>query len=487
MARYSHDAIILGGGAGGLVTAVGCAQLGLKTAIIDKERLGGDCLYYGCVPSKALLKSATVYHQARQFPHYGLPEARLPEPDMQQVNARVQSVIAGIAHHDAPERFEKMGAEVYLGEAKFTSPHEIVVNDSQRISARSIVIATGSSPRGLPIPGLEETGYITNLNVFSLSRRPDRLLVIGAGPIGTEMTQAFLRLGSKVTTLDVAPQILPKDDADMTQIVHDRIVAEGGDLRLGVKISRVEQDGATKRVVLDNEGSEEILEGDEILVAAGRKGNTDGLALEAAGVQVDKSFIPTDSKLRTSQRHILAVGDVNGRYLFTHVAGAEGSVAVRRIALRVGGSMNYRNIPWVTYTDPELASIGYNEQSAREAGLDYDVIRQPLDSNDRANAEGEPGGQMKIILDKKGRVIGTQIAALHASDLLLPSLFAVNGEWKVSKLMAPIFPYPSLGEVHKKAVSGFMAPKLFNKRVRKILRFLHGYRGDVPTEGAYHA
>ncbi len=487
MAAYTHDVVILGGGAGGLTAAVGCAQLGLKTAIVDKERLGGDCLYHGCVPSKTLLKTASVYRQAQRFPAYGLPEVSLPEPDMRQVNARVQEVIGKIAHHDAPERFEKMGAEVIFGEARFTSPHEIVINNSRTISGRSFVIATGSRPRSLPIPGLEESGYITNLDVFSLERRPDRLIIIGAGPIGTEMTQAFLRLGSAVTTLDIATQILPNDDADMAQLVHDRILAEGGDLRLGVKIARVEAQGGRKRVVLDNNGREEVVEGDEILLAAGRTGNIEELDLAKAGVEVEKGFIKADSKLRTAQRHILAVGDVNGRYLFTHVAGAEGSVAVRRLALRVGGSMNYRNVPWVTYTDPELASIGYNERSAAEAGIACDVIRQPLDSNDRATAEGEPGGVMKILLDKRGRVIGTQIVALHASDLLLPSLFAVGEDWKVSKLMGPIYPYPSLGEVHKKAVSGFMAPRLFNKRTRRILRFLFRYRGEVPPEGEYSA
>lgn len=486
MARYTHDILVLGGGAGGLTAAVGFAQLGLKTAIIDRERLGGDCLYYGCVPSKTLLKSASVYQQARNFPAYGLPELTLPEPDMAGINARIQEVIQGIAYHDSPDRFRAMGAEVYFGTARFTSPHELLVNESETLSARSMVIATGSSPRSLPIPGLDDTGYITNLDVFSLERRPNRLLVIGAGPIGIEMTQAFLRLGSSVTTLDVAPRILPKDDADMTELVRRRILADGGDLRLGVKISRVEKTAEGKRIVLATDDGEEAIDGDEILLAAGRKGNIDGLDLEKAGIQVEKGFIKADSRLRTSQRHILAVGDVNGRYLFTHVAGAEGSVAVRRLGLRVGGNMNYRAVPWVTYTDPEVASIGYNEESAREAGIAYDVIVQSMDSNDRANAEGEPEGVMKVLTDKRGRVIGTQVTALHASDLLLPSLYAVGESWKVSRIMKPIFPYPSLGEIHKKAISGFMAPKLFNPRVRRILRLLHGYRGEVPAEGAYH-
>lgn len=484
MARFTHDVIIIGGGAGGLVTTVGCAQLGLKTAVVERARLGGDCLYHGCVPSKTLLRTATVYRQAAEFERFGLPPVELPEVHMADVNRRVKGVIEEIAQHDSKERFESLGAEVFLGDPRFVSPHEVWV-DGRVISAPKLVIATGSSPRGLPIPGLEETGYITNLDVFDLERRPEKLVVIGAGPIGSEMAHAFARLGSEVTVLDIAPQVLPREDADMAQIVQRRMEADGVSFKLGVKIQSVEEAGAGRRVTIEENGEIVVLDADQLLVAAGRKGNTESLELEKAGVAVEKSFITTNSKLQTSQKHILAVGDVNGRYLFTHVAGAEGSVAVRRIALRVGGTMNYRNVPWATYTDPELASIGYNEKSAEEAGVSYRVVRQDLSANDRAHAEGEADGVAKYLLDKKDRVIGTQIAALHAGDLLLPSIFAVGKGWKFSEVMAPIYPYPTLSEIHKKAASGYMAPRLFNTRVRKILRTLFRYRGV--TEGhEYH-
>jgi pyruvate/2-oxoglutarate dehydrogenase complex dihydrolipoamide dehydrogenase (E3) component len=471
MARFTHDVIVIGGGAGGLVTTVGCAQLGMKTAIVERNRLGGDCLYHGCVPSKTLLRTASVYRQATEFERYGLPKVNLPDVRMADVNRRVHGVIEEIAQHDSKERFESLGAEVYMGQPRFLSPHEVEV-DGQTLSAKSIVISTGSSPRGLPIPGLEEAGYITNLDVFDLEERPRALVVIGAGPIGSEMAHAFARLGSEVTVLDVAPQVLPREDADMAALVQRRMEADGVTFRLGVKITRVDRDGADRIIHVEDNGEEISLRADRLLVAAGRTGNIDGLDLGKAGVATEKGFIPTNSKLQTSQKHILAVGDVNGRYLFTHVAGAEGSVAVRRIALHVGGTMNYRNVPWVTYTDPELASIGYNEKAATEAGIDYHLVTQELSGNDRAHAEGEPEGVVKMLLDRKDRVIGTQIAALHAGDLLLPSIFAVGKGWKLKDVMSPIYPYPTLGEIHKKAASGYMAPKLFNTRVRKLLRAL---------------
>lgn len=479
MARYSHDVIIVGGGAGGLTAAVGCAQLGMKTALIDKERLGGDCLHYGCVPSKTLLKSATVYHQSREAARFGLPELKMPAVDMGQINSRIAAVVAEIAKHDSPERFEKLGAEVFLGHAEFISPHEILFNDDQTLSAPKIILATGSSPGAIPVPGLEEAGYITNLDAFSLARLPKRIITIGAGPIGLELSQAYRRLGAAVTVIDVAPQVLPREDADMADIVRQRLERDGIELRLGASIARVEKHGSTKRVVLTTETGEVSVEAEEILLAVGRKGNTEGLGLEKAGVTVEKSFVPVNSKLETSQKHILAVGDCNGKFLFTHVAGTEGSVAVRRIALHAGGSMNYQRVPWCTFTDPELASVGYNEMRAEEAGIYYKVVTESYAGNDRAQAEGETEGQIKMLLDSKDRIIGTQIVGYHAGDMITPALFAVGLKWKAKVLLGPIYPYPTFGELHRRTISSYMGPRLFNDRIRGILRFLFRYRGNA--------
>lgn len=485
MAKHSHDVIIVGGGAGGLTAAVGCAQLGMKTALIDKERLGGDCLHYGCVPSKSLLKAASVYRSMADAGRYGLPPVEPPPVDLSAVNARVAKVIAAIEVHDSPQRFRSLGAEVFLGRAEFSSPHEVVIDGETRLSAPSVILATGSSPRAIPFEGIEEAGYITNVDAFSLPALPRRIATIGAGPIGVELSQAYRRLGAEVTILDLAPQVLPREDPDMAAFVEERLAAEGVSLRLGATVARVERSGSVKKIhVTRSDGVDEVLEVDEILMAVGRQGNTSGLALENAGVTVEKSFVVADPKLRTSQRHILAVGDVNGQYQFTHVAGAEGSLAVRRIALHAGGTMDYRAVPWCTYTDPELASVGYNEASAKAAGIDYDTIVQPFGSTDRAQAEGEPAGRMKILLDRKGRVIGTQIAGYHAGELLAPSLFAVGKRWKAGAIMGPIYPYPTLSELHRKAVSTRMAPRLFNDRVRRLLRLLFRYRGTAGTTGA---
>ncbi len=479
MAKFSHDAIVIGGGAGGLTAAVGLSQLGMKTALIDKERLGGDCLHYGCVPSKTLLKTASVYHQMQHADRYGLPAAKIMPVDMTEVNKRIASVVDEIQQEDSPERFSKLGAEVLFGDAKFLSPHEIELNGETRISAKKIVVATGSGPSALPIPGLDEAGYITNVDAFSLPRLPKRLVTIGGGPIGVELSQAFRRLGAEVTIIDIAMHVLPREDEDMAAIVQDRLVEDGIRLELGVKIERVENSGATKRVVLaEHDGREVVIEADEILMAVGRQGNTEGLGLEQAGVNVERSFITVNEKLQSSQPHILAVGDVNGKFLFTHVAGAEGSVAVRRIGLHVGGKMNYDTVPWCTYTDPELASVGYNELRATQAGIDYKTIVKAFDETDRSKAEGERRGKLKILLDKRDRIIGTQLVGFHAGELITPHLFAVGQQWKASKLMSPIFPYPNMSELHKKSISSYMAPKLFNDRVRGILRFLFGYRGD---------
>ena len=468
--------LLLEGVRAGLSATSGCAQLGLRTALVERHRLGGDCLFHGCVPSKTLLKSASVFHHAQEFTKFGFASQTFPEPDMAAINARVQGVIEGIAKHDSSERFEGLGAEVIFGAPRFVSSHELRI-DNRTISAARIILALGSGPRGIPVPGLEETGYVTNLDMFGLPKRPDAFIIIGAGPIGVEMSQAFTRLGSRVTLIDISNQILINDDPDMAAVVHERLEQEGVTLRLQASIKRVEKQGNRKAVILANGDAEETIVADEILVSTGRQGNVADLDLEQAGVRVERGFIPTDSKLRTSRKHILAIGDCNGRLLFTHVAGAEASVAVRRAALRLGGTMNYRAVPWVTYTDPEIASVGYNEGAARRDGIKYDVITERFDTNDRALAEGESRGVMKLLIDRKQHVIGAQIAAFHAGDLLLPALFAVGEGWGVRRLMNPIYPYPTLGEIYKKTVGGYMAPKLFNDKVRGLLRFLHGYRG----------
>jgi pyruvate/2-oxoglutarate dehydrogenase complex dihydrolipoamide dehydrogenase (E3) component len=356
MKKYTHDVIVIGGGSGGLTATSGFAQLGLKTLLIESDRLGGDCLYYGCVPSKTLITSARVYRLVRQSNAYGLPEFTSSIPDAARVMAHVKDVINGIAPHDSPERFRGLGAEVIFGSPRFISPHELML-EGKIVSAANIIISTGSEPLIPAIPGLAETDYITNKTVFSLKSFPSSLAVIGGGPIGSELSQALSRFGVKVSMFEASPHILAKDDADAAGIVESALRKEGVDIRTGTKVEKIEPQGRGQRLFF---GEGESIEADAVLVAAGRKGNIDGLDLEKAGVETERGFIRTDSHLSTSQKHILAIGDCNGKYMFTHTAGAEGSLAIRKIAFHLPVTMDYSNIPWCTYTDPEIASLGYN-------------------------------------------------------------------------------------------------------------------------------
>ena len=478
MAKFSHDVIIIGGGAGGLVATVGCSRLGLKTALVERhKKLGGDCLFYGCVPSKSLLRSATVYHQANNFKKFGLPAVNTPPANLAAVNRRVQSVINTISATDSIERFEGFGAEVIIGEGRFLNEHEVRIDGKRTISAPKIVVATGSGPAHPPIPGLKEAGYITNLDIFSMKKLPRHLMIIGAGPIGVEMGMAFSRLGSKVSIIDMSDHILIKDDADMTAVVEKELTECGAACLFQGAIDRIEKKGTDKIIHYTQDGKKKRVIGDCILVSAGRVGHTATLELDKAGVNTNRSYIPTNDKLQSSMKHIYAIGDCNGKFLFTHMASAEASVIVRRVALRIGGRINYRAVPWVTYTDPELASVGYNENFAQRAGLKYDTIITPFEHNDRALAEGAAEGKIKILIDNKDKVLGVQIVGYHAGDLLTSALFAVNQRWKASTFLSPIYPYPTTGDIYKRAVGMHIAPRLFNDKVRFFLRLLHGYRG----------
>lgn len=489
MARWTHDLIVIGGGAAGLSTASGCAQLGMRTALVEPYRTGGDCLYHGCVPSKSLLRTASAARTIADAGSFGLaaplrgdgaPGSR--PRDYAPIRERIGGIIGAIAPHDSPGRFRSLGVEVLEQAARFADPHTLTLDDGRRISARSIVLATGSRPLIVPVPGLEEAGYITNLDIFSLERLPASLTIIGGGPIGVEMGQAMTRLGVRVTILENAPHILSREDDDMAAVIRERLVSEGARVFEGVTAVSVRSEQGKKTVLLSD--GEEV-EAQEILVAAGRRGNIEELGLEAAGVETDRGFVRVDASLRTSVRHIMAVGDCNGRYLFTHAAGAEASLAVRRLALRLPGTMNYRAFPWVTYTEPELASVGLNEKRAREAGVWYRSVMVEMSGNDRARTEGEISGRMKILYDRRKRVLGVQIAGPHAGEMLMPAVFAVSGRWKLGKLLGPVYPYPTVSELYKAAAGTVLAPALFNERVRSFLRLLFGYRGSGPLAGEH--
>jgi len=481
MTHYDYDVGILGGGAAGLTAAAGAAQFGAKTLLVEKaETLGGDCLHYGCVPSKTLIRTARLWAQARRSADFGLPALSLPPVDLRRVMNRVRSVIAKIQEHDSTERFCSLGAEVRFGLPRFVDNHSIDV-DGQIISARNWIIATGSRPTLPPVQGLADMPYWTNETVFSQENLPARLLVLGGGPIGLEMAQAFARLGSDVTVVEFMDQILGPEDEDVARIIENRLVHEGVTIMKGTKAvnASVEGGGHIRLTVaaVKNDEEKTILSGDAILVAAGRAPNTEGLGLKAAGVEYTKKGIPTDQRLRTNQKHIFACGDVNGRLPFTHVAGYEGGIALTNAVLRVPRTIDYTKAGWCTYTDPEVASIGYNEKRAVQDGIEYRLFEESFADNDRALAEAAPEGKIKLLVSPKGKILGCQIVGSHAGELIHEWVISYAGGLKLSTLAGAVHVYPTLAEISRKVAGDVFSEKIFSERTRIILRFLFNLKG----------
>ncbi len=478
MASYDYDIGIIGGGAGGLTVASGAAQLGARILLVEKEpQLGGDCLHYGCVPSKTLIKTARVYHNMKRAPDFGLPAVDLPPVDFGRVSERIRAVIAAIQPHDSEERFCELGVRVRFGEAVFSDDHSIAL-DGRHISAKTWVIATGSSPVVPPIPGLADTPHLTNREIFSLERLPRSMIILGGGPVRRQMARAFNRLGTRVSVVDLAPQVLGKEDPDMAAAVMKVLAAEGVEFHLECAIEAVKETGSLKTVsIRDKSGTAGRLEAEQILVALGRRANTAGLGLDAIGVETHRGGIKVDGRLRTSQRHIYAIGDVNGGYQFTHAAGYEGGIVISNAVFRLPRRADYRFLPWCTYVDPELASIGRNERAAREAGIDYSVWVESFGENDRSLAEGNVTGKIKMILDEKEKPIGVQIMGPHAGDLLGEWVAALNGGVKLSTLATAVHPYPTLTEISKRVTGSYFSPKIFSDRIKKGLKFFFNLKG----------
>lgn len=478
MADFEYDIGIIGGGAAGLTVASGAAQLGAKTLLIEKEpALGGDCLHYGCVPSKTLIHSARVYHLMQHAERFGLPKVGISAVDFKQVAKRIQRVIATIQHHDSEERFCGLGAKVLFGNAVFTDEHTIDL-EGNRLSAKSWVVATGSSPVAPPIPGLHDTTFLTNREIFSLDHLPKSMVILGGGPIGIEMAQAFNRLGTKVTVVDRADQILGKEDKDMADMVASVMQDEGVTFFLEASIEEVLETNGQKSVkILDRSGERRVLNPEEILVAMGRAPNVNHMGLEDIGVAYDRSGIGVDKRMRTNHKHIYAAGDVNGGFQFTHAAGYEGGIVVSNAIFRLPRKADYTYLPWCTYTDPELASIGMNEKTARSKGLDYAIWTEEFRDNDRSLAEDETTGRIKMILDAKERPLGVQILGPRAGDLLSEWVAILNGKVKLSTLAAAVHPYPTMGEINKRVVGSFFSPKIFSEKVQKGLRFFFQLKG----------
>lgn len=480
--RYNFDIGVIGGGAAGLTVSSGAAQLGAKTLLVEKEsELGGDCLHFGCVPSKTLIKSAHVYHLMKNAATYGLPSVDVPPVDFKHVSDRIKGVIATIQKHDSEERFCGLGAKVEFGDARFVDEHTINLG-GKRYSAKNWVIATGSSPIAPPIPGLAQTPFITNKEIFYLDKLPVSMIVLGGGPIGIEMAQAFNRFGTRVSVVDKADQILGKEDKSMADKVMNVMVSEGVNFNLGASIESVRDSGDAKEVVITNsQGETQALAADTLLVAMGRSANVLDLGLEDIGVTFNRRGIEVDKRLRTSQKHIFAAGDVNGGFQFTHAAGYEGGIVVSNAIFRLPRKVDYTHLPWCTYTDPELASIGMNLKAAQEAGIETTVWEEEMKDNDRSLAEGEKTGLIRLIVDQKEKPLGVQILGPRAGDLISEWVAALNGKVKLSTIAGAIHPYPTIGEINKKVVGSLFAPKIFSEKVQKGLKFFFKTKGRACT------
>lgn len=474
MAKSSkRDVIILGGGVGGLVTASVASQLGLKVTLIEaRERLGGDCLHTGCVPSKALLHCARRVHQQRQAASFVLGGDAEPETDIAAVNAYIRTVIDTLQQHDNPERFRAYGCEVLFGRGRFIGPNRIEVNGELR-RGRRIVIATGSSPFIPPIEGLVEAGYLTNEDMFSLDVLPDHLAILGGGPIGIEMAQAFRRLGSKVTVLMRGDTILPNDGPELASLLQTRLAEEGIEFITDSELLRVEKrEDGQRCLILRQRAGETTLLADQLLIATGRKANTEGLALAAAGVEEERNGIVVNRHLRTSNRRIYACGDVCGPYRFTHMAEYQAGIVISNALFRFPKAVDYSLFPWVTYTDPELAGVGLSERQAREQGMDVEILRFPFRDIDRAVVEGTTLGETKFVV-RKGKILGATILGAHAGELLHEIVLAMKSGSGIGTLSSAIHAYPTLSQIHRRTVNTHYSNKLFSPLSRQLVQWLN--------------
>ena len=460
------DLCVIGAGSGGLAVAAGAAQMGAEVVLVERGAMGGDCLNFGCVPSKSLLAVARVADLWRRGTALGIAYAQ-PRIDFAAVGDSVQQVIAAIAPNDSIERFEGLGVRVLRAEARFTGPRTARAGEIE-IRPRRFVIATGSQPAIPAIRGLDRVAYLTNESVFANRDLPEHLIVIGGGPIGIEMAQAHCRLGARVTVLDVGP-LLPRDDVELAAALAERLCGEGIATHPRVEIAGVERDGEIIRVRL---ASGEQIAGSHLLVAAGRRPTIEALDLAAAGIAATAKGITVDAQLRTTNRRAFAVGDVAGGPQFTHIALYHAGIVIRNALFRIPAKVDYRALPWVTYTDPELAQVGLTETAARAVERTPRVLRWRFAENDRAQTERETEGLVKVVTRSNGRILGASVLGAGAGDLILPWALAISQRLKIGAMANLIVPYPTRGEASKRAAGSYYTPWLFSARTRRLVRLL---------------
>ncbi len=463
------DICVIGAGSGGLTVAATCAALGVSVVLIEKSKMGGDCLNTGCVPSKALIAAARRAHHMRTSAPFGIaPHEPLIDP--QKVHDHVHAVIAAIAPMDSVERFTGLGVHVIQAAARFIDATTVEAGGS-RIKARRFVIATGSNAAVPPIPGLDKVPYFTNENIFENAATIGHLIIIGGGPIGLEMAQAHRRLGARVTVLEGA-HALSKDDPELTAVALAALRTEGVDLREGAKIVSVSGGPGAISVEVAAGEQKAVVSGTHLLIATGRRPNIADLGLEAAGIKTDKGAIAVDDGLLTANRRVFAVGDVVGGMQFTHMANYHAGIVIRRALFRVPAKVNRDQVPWVTFIDPELAQVGLTEAVAKSRGLAPVVYRWPFHDNDRAQAERATEGLIKVVCEPNGRILGAGIAGAHAGELIQIWSLAISQRLKIGAMTGWIAPYPTFGEISKRAAVTSLAPKAKDAKVRGVLAVL---------------
>ncbi len=475
MTENTYNVVVIGAGTAGLVTAAATAGLGGRVALVERRLMGGDCLNYGCVPSKALISSARLLDRMRHADRWGLEPVE-PAFAFEKVVARMRARRAHIAPNDSQERFEKLGVHVILGEAAFTSPHEVVV-DGRRLRAKNFVIASGTRPAVPKIDGLDGVPFFTNETIFDkLDQRPASLLVLGGGAIGCELGQAFARFGVKVTLVHRGPRLLPKEDPEVSACVAKFLAAEGIECVLDAKAERVRQEGG--EIIMTVRRGAETTEhrAAALLIASGRTPNLDALHLDAAGVQTHEHGVSVNARLQTSQPHIFAAGDIAGPYRFTHMADYQARIVARNLLVPfpfMQSKTDYSTVPWCTYLDPEVARVGMSEDEAKERGVAYDCYSLPIAELDRAIVEDETAGFVKVLTVRgKDRILGVTLVGAHAGDLIHEFVLAMRCGIGLGKISGVIHAYPTFAELARKTGDAFQKTRLTPK-AKKLFRWLY--------------
>lgn len=465
-----YNLVVIGAGTAGIVTAAGAAGLGAKVALIEKHLIGGDCLNVGCVPSKSVIRASRAAFDVKDAGRFGVRLSEGVSVDFGAAMERMRRIRAKISVHDSAEHLSRQGVDVYIGQARFIGPTAVEVA-GQTLRFKKAVIATGARAGAPPIPGLQEAGYLTNETVFSLTERPHRLGVIGGGPIGSELAQAFLRLGSQVTLFEAAPHILVREDEDAVRVVQDAFVREGMRLILGCRLKRVEKTPEGKRVDLECDGREQPITVDELLVGVGRLPNVEGLDLEAAGVQYDKKRgVVVNDRLQTTNPSVFAAGDICMQWKFTHAADAAARIVIENALFFGRKRLSRLVMPWCTYTDPELAHVGMYEKEAKEKGIRTRAWVQSFQGVDRAVADGEETGLVKILVERRtGRLLGATIVARHAGEMLSELTLAIVKKIPLGAFSGVIRPYPTQAEAIRKLGDAYNASRL-TPGIQKILK-----------------